>query len=120
MSSSGVTNYSVTEREVIEAAASKIGVLESGQALDNSDLLIFRRNLNMIVKQWVAQADFAPGLKMWTRRRAYLFLQDGQVEYDIGPSGDECAAEEYVYTTVAVSGSGASISVDSVTDLVAG
>lgn len=100
MSSSGITNYSVTELEVIKGAAGKIGVLESGQTLDAADVEVFRRNLNMIVKQWTGQADFAPGLKMWTRRRAYLFLQDEQIQYDIGPSGDECASEEYVTTTL--------------------
>lgn len=96
MSTSGTTTYSVTELEVITGAAAKIGVAQDSQAMSASDVAVFRRNLNMIVKQWVAQADFAPGLKMWTRRRAYLFLQDDQVVYDIGPSGDECAAEEYV------------------------
>lgn len=105
MSSSGITDYSVTELDVIEGAAGKIGVGENGQTLDPDDVKTFRRNLNMIVKQWTAQADFAPGLKMWTRRRAYLFLQNDQIEYDIGPTGDECASETYATTTLsAVSG----------------
>jgi hypothetical protein len=95
MASSGVTNYSVTELEVVKAILSKIGVGQDSQTPRPSDVAVVRRNLNMIYKQWVAQADFAPGLKMWTRRRAYLFLSD-KAQYDIGPSGDECGADEYV------------------------
>lgn len=120
MSTSGTTSYSVTEREVIEAAGAKIGVIESGQTMDAADLVVFRRNLNMLVKQWVAQADFAPGLKMWTRRRAYLFLQAGQEEYTVGPGGDECAAETYVMTALAGDSNGASATLDSTTGIVAG
>lgn len=101
MATSGTTSYSCTEIDIITGALGKLGVLEDGQALNAGDVVTCRRNLNMIVKQWAAQTDFAPGLKMWTRRRAYLFLQKGQTAYSIGPSGDECAAESYVGTTLA-------------------
>ncbi len=103
MSSSGVTNYSVSELEVLKEAASHLGILESGQSMRADDVVVMRRKLNMLTKQWVAQADFAPGLKMWTRRRAYLFLQQDQIQYDIGPLGDECASESYVHTTLTAS-----------------
>jgi len=106
VSTSGVTNYSCTELEIATAVLSKLGVLQNSQTPDAADLVLVRRNLNMIYKQWVAQADFAPGLKMWTRRRAYLFLQDGQVSYSIGPTGDECASESYVTTTLASNAAG--------------
>jgi hypothetical protein len=108
MASSGVSNYSVTELEVVKAILSKIGVLQNSQSPKPADIEIVRRNLNMIYKQWVAQADFAPGLKMWTRKRAYLFL-DNKAQYDIGPSGDECAAEEYVSMTLADSATAAAV-----------
>lgn len=101
MSTSGITDYSCTELEIIRNAAGDIGVLQDGQTLNASDVVLFRRKLNMLVKQWVAQMDFAPGLKMWTRRRAYLFLQDDQNKYSIGPTGDECASETYASTTLA-------------------
>jgi hypothetical protein len=119
MATSGTTSYSVNELDVLKAALGKIGVVEIGRSLEPEDIEVSRRNLNLIIKQWVAQADFAPGLKMWTRRRGWLFLQKSQIEYDLGPSGDECAAETYVATTLtanAALGAG-TITVASITGL---
>jgi hypothetical protein len=59
-----------------------------------------RRKLNMIAKQWSGNADYAPGFRMWTRRRATVFLQKDQVAYALGPSGDN-ASESYVTSTLA-------------------
>ena len=44
--------------------------------------------LNLIVKQWQGKYDFAPGLKVWSRKRAYLFLNTGTSSYSLGPTGD--------------------------------
>jgi len=99
MATSGTTSFSCTELEIITTAMEDIGMLPSGETLAAEDVTRCRRKLNLLVKQWVAQADFAPGLKMWTRRRAYLFLQKSQVKYDLGPAGDN-ATETYVQTTL--------------------
>lgn len=119
MATSGTTSYSVNELDVLKAALGKIGVVEIGRSLEAEDIEVSRRNLNLILKQWVSQADFAPGLKMWTRRRGWMFLQKNQIEYDLGPSGDECAAESYVSTTLtanAAQGAG-TLTVASITGL---
>jgi hypothetical protein len=119
MATSGTTSYSVSELDIITDALANIGVAEAGQTLGADDVVLARRKLNMILKQWVGQADFAPGLKMWTRRRAFLFLQKDQYEYSIGPSGDECASESYVSTTLTAAaslGAGA-VTVSSITGL---
>jgi hypothetical protein len=42
--------------------------------------------LNMLVKQWMGKSDFAPGLKVWTRRRGYLFLDGTTGVRPIGPT----------------------------------
>lgn len=117
MSSSGVTNYSCTELEIITSILSKLGVANDAETLDAGDVAVVRRNLNMIYKQWVSQVDFAPGLKMWTRRRAHLFLQKDQIAYSIGPTGDECASESYVSTvlTANASGGASTVTLNSVT-----
>jgi len=119
MATSGTTSYSVTESDIVTDVLTNIGVAEVGQTLQAEDVIIVRRKLNMLVKQWVSQADFAPGLKMWTRRRAYLFLQKNQTEYSIGPSGDECASESYVSTTLAAAASSGAgtVTVASITGL---
>lgn len=106
MTTSGTTSYSVTENDIITDALEDIGVVGAGQTIDPNDYAKARRKLNMLLKQWTAQIDFAPGLKMWTRRRAYLFTQADQVVYSLGPSGDECAADSYVTSTLSVAASG--------------
>lgn len=122
MATSGTTGYSVNELEILKAALGKIGVVEIGRSLEAEDIEVSRRNLNLIIKQWVSQVDFAPGLKMWTRRRGWLFLQKNQIQYSLGPSGDECASETYVATTLtAGAAQGAStITVASITGLASG
>jgi hypothetical protein len=99
VSTSGTVTYSVTEEDIIKDALIEIGYLDASETPSASDIATARRKLNMLVKQWTGQLDFAPGLKMWTRRRAYLFLQDGQSSYSLGPSGDH-ATETYVQTTI--------------------
>lgn len=101
MATSGTVTYSVTANDIYEDALSSIGVLDTGSsAIPAVHVPLCRRKLNMIVKQWTSQIDFAPGLKTWTRRRAYLFLQKDQIEYDLGPGGDPTSEGDYVTTTL--------------------
>lgn len=97
MTTSGTTTYSVTELDIYKDALGNLGMAPPGEEIGGDELLICRRKLNMLVKQWVGQADFAPGLKMWTRRRGYIFLQSDQIEYTM--PGDK-GAESYVTTTI--------------------
>lgn len=107
MATSGTTSYSVTELDVITDAMQDAGIIGAADTtIDSDDYAVARRKLNLLIKQWSSQIDFAPGLKMWTRRRGYLFLQADQIVYSLGPSGDECAADSYVTSTLASSASG--------------
>jgi hypothetical protein len=99
VSTSGTVTYSVTEAEIIKDALIEIGYLDPTETPTADDIVTARRKLNLIVKQWTSQLDFAPGLKMWTRRTGYLFLQEDQTKYSLGPSGDH-ATETYVQTTL--------------------
>lgn len=105
MATSGTTTYSVTETDIITTAYEDAAIYGAGRTISANDYTLARRKLNMIAKQWVAQIDFAPGLKMWTRRTGWLFLQKNQIEYDLGPTGDECAADNYVSTTLSANAS---------------
>ena len=122
MPSSGTTSYSVNELEIITDALESLGVYGAEDTIAAADVVLCRRKLNMIIKQWVAQTDFAPGLKMWTRRLGFLFLQKDQVSYALGPSGDECAASSYVTTTLTAGASGgaSTITVASISGLSSG
>lgn len=44
--------------------------------------------LNLLVKSWMSNTDFAPGLKVWTRKRADLFLGYSKYAYALGQTGD--------------------------------
>ena len=43
------------------------------------------RVLNMMCKQWMGKSDFAPGLKVWTRKRGYRLLSNTN-QYTVGPA----------------------------------
>ena len=122
MSSSGTTTYSATELDVYTDVLQTLGVIGAVDTPDPNDCVMLRRKMNMLLKQWVAQADFAPGLKMWTRRRGFLFFVPSQHVYSIGASGDECADEDYASTTttVAASGGASTITVASVSGISSG
>jgi len=105
MATSGVDTFTVSDSDIITSALQDVGVLASGATANAADVVLARRKLNMIVKQWSSNADYSRGWKMWTRKRAYVFLQDGQVEYVMGT---DHASESYVATTCAVASAGAS------------
>lgn len=121
MASSGSANFSVTGKKILEGALRSIGVLGRGRALSGDDVSTGLEALNMLVKQWQGKADFAPGLKVWARKRVTLFLQDGEYEYDLGPSGDHATAS-YTETAmrVAASANATTMEVDSTTGMTAG
>lgn len=110
MSTSGTVTYSVTEADIIKDALIEIGHLDPDETPSANDIVTARRKLNLIVKQWTSQLDFAPGLKMWTRRTGYLFLQADQTKYSLGPSGDH-ATETYVSTTLSTAEATSSTSI---------
>jgi hypothetical protein len=101
MATSGSVNYSVTALDIIQDAYENIGVASADRALTAAEITLGMRKLNLIVKQWQGSNDFAPGLKMWSRKRGYVFLQKNQGSYELGPSGDHATAS-YVSTTISV------------------
>ena len=69
-----------------------IGALGESEVPTAQEVTDCARKLNMLVKQWMGTQDFAPGLKMWERQRADLFLSSSKGIYALGPSGDNWAA----------------------------
>lgn len=118
MASSGSVNFTVTRNEIINEAALEIGVKKLSQAIGGGLQLHIERSLNLMVKQWQGTADFAPGLKVWSRRRATVFLQSNQHQYALGPTGDN-ATESFVATNLTASAatSATSLTVDSITGI---
>lgn len=118
MATSGSVNFSVNRNDIINAAAEEIGVLALGQTMTSTIQTPIALRLNALVKQWQGKADFAPGLKEWSRKRGTLFLQTNTVEYSLGPSGDH-ATNSYVSTTLtaAAATSATSLTVGSITGI---
>lgn len=100
MTTSGTSSFSYNRDQIIRAAYRKIGVIQAGEipsaqmTLDGSDAL------NAMVKEWEAI-----GLHVWTETQGVLFLQPGQVQYQLSATPTDSAAQApglnaYVQTTV--------------------
>lgn len=85
-STSGSYSFTVNRDQVIRQAMLNIGKLDENEvptAQQTSDCAFA---LNMLIKQWQGRGDFAPGLKVWTRRLGYLFLSGASGQYSVGPT----------------------------------
>lgn len=92
MTTSGTFSFTVVAADIVREMLLNVGAIgeaETPTAQEYNDCL---RKLNMLVKQWMGKQDFAPGLKMWTRQRANLFLGYSKYQYQLGPTGDNWAA----------------------------
>lgn len=97
---SGSYSFDMTRNDIIQAAAEEIGVIGIGMALNADHIDKIGKRLNMLKQQYESKASFAPGSKEWARERGYMFLQKGQVEYDLGPAAtDDNWTLSYVTTT---------------------
>jgi len=121
MTTSNSFNYSVTALDIITDALENIGAIASGEAVEAADSATCLRSLNFLVKSMGQGLDMAGGLKMFTRKTGYLFLQKNQGSYTLGPSGDN-AALTYAQTTVRVAGVTANTTIEltSTTGITAG
>lgn len=99
MTTSGTVDFTVNRNEIIESALQQIGEVAVGQTMTAEQVATGSRWLNLIVKQWQGQADFAPGLKEWSRKRGYIFLQKQEHEYALGSTGWH-ATNSYTRTTL--------------------
>ena len=98
MASSGSSNFTVSRNEIINLGFEMAGIKGQGFALSAADISTAAMLLNLIVKQWQGKSDFAPGLKVWSRKRAYLFPNTNTSSYSLGPSGDHFTATYYSTT----------------------
>ena len=89
MATSGTFTYTVTRDDIIRSAMMNIVQLGEGEDPSAQEIQDCARFLNLMTKQWVSTTDFAPGLKVWTRRHADLLLTTTKGAYNLGPSGDD-------------------------------
>ena len=84
MSTSGTYVFTVNRDQIIRDAMLNIGKLDPYEAPSAMEVSDCAFKLNMLIKQWMGKTDFAPGLKVWTRKRGYLFLNSTSGQYQVG------------------------------------
>jgi hypothetical protein len=99
MATSNSFDYLCNANDIIVESAEIAGILAAGETLNANDHSTIMRSLNMMTKQWSAHVDSAPGLKAFSRKIGYVFLQKDQGVYSLGPTGDN-ATLTYVQTTL--------------------
>lgn len=120
MATSGSVNFTVNRNEIIESALQQIGEIAVGQTMSAEHVTTGSRWLNLIVKQLQGMSDFAPGLKTWTRKRGYIFLQSNKHEYALGATGWHATTSYSTTTLSAAEANGQTvISVDTTTGMTA-
>jgi hypothetical protein len=107
LATSGSVDFSVTRDDIIQDALENLGIVLPGATPVAAHVTAAARKLNMIVKQWQGTADFAPGLKMWSRKRATMFLSKTGFSYTLGPTTTETGrtnkfSNSYAQTTLSV------------------
>jgi len=92
VTTSNTWSFTVVRDDIIREAMLNVGAIGEAEVPTAQEVTDCARKLNMLVKQWMATQDFAPGLKIWSRQRADLFLSSSKGVYGLGPSGDNWAA----------------------------
>jgi len=92
VATSGTYSFSVQATDIVREAMLNVGAIGEAEVATAQEYNDCLRKLNMIVKQLMGKMDFAPGLKMWKRKRGELFLGLSKYCYQLGPSGDNWAA----------------------------
>src|SRR5512137_536180 len=101
MTISGSVDFAMARNDLVQEAMYSAGVLAVGEPASSDELFSAVRLLDMMVKAWSGSPNVAQrGVKVWARKRATLFLADGDDEYDLGPTGDH-ATRSYDSTTLA-------------------
>ncbi len=105
---SGTFDYTVTASDIITCALEDIQAIQNGETADNADITTALRTLNLMTKEWMGKPGYAPGLKRWTRKTAYLFLQLNRNIYQLGPvaGGDYCCVANYTTGTLTAAAAG--------------
>lgn len=92
MTTSGITNFSLNRREIIEGAFELLNIYQPGEEVEQDDMQYGSKMLNGMVKAWEAQE-----IHLWTKTEAVLFPALNQPSYTF-PTAN--ATESYVETTL--------------------
>ena len=82
MTTSGSTDFSVSEANIMRDAALLLGIIDSGGSLDPQEQADMRRMLNMMCKHWQTKAD------LWPTKDVTVTLTPGTQSYTVGVGAD--------------------------------
>lgn len=118
MATSGTYSFGVTKYEIVRQAMLNIGKLDPTEQPTAEEMQDCSFMLNMMCKQWMGKTDFAPGLKVWTRKRGHLLLSNSTGAYTIGPSAQGWTNDlTSTVTTAAALAAATAVVVSSVTGI---
>lgn len=86
MATSGSYDYSVTAANIITEAMELLGQIAIGLTVSTANSTSAIRTLNLMIKNMQST-----GMGLWLNKDVVLFLQADDVDYSLGPSGDNCA-----------------------------
>jgi len=95
MATSGSKNFSLTRNDIINAGLRKIGEYDKGETPSGDETADASEALNVLINELAG----VYGADIFLRTEATLFLQKGQAEYGIGPSGNTMA-DTFTTTTI--------------------
>jgi hypothetical protein len=88
MASSGAYSYQPTTYQLIQGAARLVSAIQTGETLPDDEYADMLFALNGMISAWQAS-----GIHVWSQLDATLFLQPGQILYQLGDgSPDRCCA----------------------------
>lgn len=97
MTTSGTSTFNQTRNQIIKSALRKVGAVAAGETPDAQTITDASDALNAMVKRWNAK-----GIHLWTETEAILFLEPGQVKYQLATgSPDHCTGQYYTTETTA-------------------
>lgn len=82
-----------TRNDIITRALQLIGVAAAEEPISGADLTAGAIALDHMVKAWQGE-----GVHLWSRNEATLFVQPGQVKYQLGGTNTDNATEEFTET----------------------
>lgn len=90
MSTSGTATFNLNRLEIVKEALALAKVIDPEDSLDPNVAATANRHLNIMLKAWQGN-----GKHLWLRTEGALFLQKGQVKYELYSSGAH-ATQSYV------------------------
>lgn len=122
MATSGSYSFSISRDQIVRKALLDLKKIDGIDPIDPTVMSDCTLNLNLIVKQWQGKADFAPGLKVWTRKTGHVFLRAFTGQYSLNSSFAGWTNDQYdqTYSTAPAAAAATALVVQSLSGVLVG